>query len=201
VNPIALRLEGILNRVIRDSGADQHLRNLEGRVVAVSIRGLDVTGYAAVSNGAIRVVGTPDEAPDITVSGTPGALMQLCRRGADPELFRTGSVRIEGDAQSMLDIKALFSALDFDAEEALAKILGDTLARKAANGVRSLSRWAKGAADSGAAGLAETLVEETRLLASRPRAERFIDNVDTLRDDMARLQQRIERLRAAAKPG
>ena len=47
----------------------------------------------------------------------------------------------------------------------------------------------------------ETLVEETRLLASRPRAERFIDNVETLRDDMARLQQRIERLQAAVAPG
>jgi ubiquinone biosynthesis protein UbiJ len=56
-------------------------------------------------------------------------------------------------------------------------------------------------ADSGAAGIAETLVEETRLLASRPRAERFIDNVEKLRDDMARLQQRIERLRAVVAPG
>ena len=110
-------------------------------------------------------------------------------------------MRIEGDAQSMLDIKALFSALDFDAEEALAQILGDTLARKAANGVRTLSRWSEGVVDSGAAGIAETLVEETRLLASRPRAERFIAHVETLRDDMARLQQRIERLRTAAKPG
>jgi|TARA_Y100000310_G_C20682097_1_gene816582 ubiquinone biosynthesis protein UbiJ len=201
VNPIALRLEGIVNRVILDSGAAAHLRNLEGRVVAVSIRGLDATGYAAVSNGAIRVIGVPDQAPDITVSGTANGLMQLCRRGADPELFRGGSVRIEGDAQSMLDIKALFSALDWDAEEALAQILGDTLARKAANGARALNRWAKGAADSGAAGLAETLVEETRLLASRPRAERFVDDVETLRDGTARLQQRIERLRAAAKPG
>ena len=85
--------------------------------------------------------------------------------------------------------------------QTVAQILGDTLARKAANGARALNRWAKGAADSGAAGVAETLVEETRLLASRPRAERFVDDVETLRDGTARLQQRIERLRAAAKPG
>ena len=126
---------------------------------------------------------------------------KFCRSGADPELFRDGSVRIEGDAQSMLDIKALFSTLDFDVEEALAQILGDTLARRAANGVRTLNRWSEGVVDSGAAGIAETLVEETRLLASRLRAERFIDNVEMLRDDMARLQQRIERLQTAVKPG
>ena len=125
--------------------------------------------------------------------------MAFCRLGADPELFRSGSVRIEGDAQSMLELKALFSAIDFDPEEQLAQVMGDTLARKTANGFRSLGRWAEDVADSGAAGIAETLVEETRLLASRPRADRFIDNVETLRDDFARLQQRIERLRAAVK--
>ena len=99
----------------------------------------------------------------------------------------------------MLELKALFSAIDFDPEEQLAQVVGDTLAHKTANGLRSLGRWAEDVADSGAAGIAETLVEETRLLASRPRAERFIDNVETLRDDFARLQQRIERLRAAVK--
>jgi len=201
VNAITSRFEAILNRVIRDSGAEPQLRNLEGRMVAVSIRGMNMTGYATVVSGTIRIIDKPDSAPDVTVLGTPGGLIEFCRSGADPELFRDGSVRIEGDAQSMLDIKALFSTLDFDVEEALAQILGDTLARRAANGVRTLNRWSEGVVDSGAAGIAETLVEETRLLASRLRAERFIDNVEMLRDDMARLQQRIERLQTAVKPG
>ena len=201
VNAVTSRLEAILNRVIGDSGAQAlaHLHNLEGKVIAVTIRGLEVTGYAAVENEGIHIIDTPEQAPDVTVAGSPGDLMAFCRLGADPELFRGGSVRIEGDAQSMLELKALFSVIDFDPEEQLAQVVGDTLARKTANGLRSLGRWAEDVGDSGAAGIAETLVEETRLLASRPRAERFIDNVETLRDDFARLQQRIERLRAAVK--
>ena len=96
MNAISSRLEAVLNRVIRDSGADTHLHNLEGRVVAVSIRGVNVTGYATVVCGAIRMIDKPDSAPDVTVSGTPGGLIELCRSGADSELFRDGSVRIEG---------------------------------------------------------------------------------------------------------
>jgi len=201
LNALTSRLEAILNRMIRDSGAQAlaHLHNLEGKVIAVTIRGLEVTGYAAVENEEIRIIDKTEQAPDVMVAGSPGDLMAFCRLGADPELFRGGSVRIEGDAQSMLELKALFSAIDFDPEEQLAQVVGDTLAHKTANGLRSLGRWAEDVADSGAAGFAETLVEETRLLASRPRAERFIDNVETLRDDFARLQQRIERLRAAVK--
>ena len=199
---VTSRLEAILNRVIGDSGADAmaHLHNLEGKVIAVTIQGLDVTGYAAVKNERIHIIDKPEQVPDVTVTGSPGDLMAFCRLGSDPELFRGGSVRIEGDAHSMLAIKALFSAIDFDPEEQLAQVLGDTLARKTAKGLRSLGRWAEDVADSGAAGIAETLVEEARLLASRPRAERFIDNVETLRDDFARLQQRIERLRAVVEP-
>ena len=201
LNALTSRLEAILNRMIRNSGAQAlaHLHNLEGKVIAVTIRGLEVTGYAAVENEEIRVIDKPEQAPDVTVAGSPGDLMAFCRLGADPELFRGGSVRIEGDAQSMLELKALFSAIDFDPEEQLAQVVGDTLAHKTANGLRSLGRWAEDVADSGAAGIAETLVEETRLLASRPRADRFIDKVETLRDDFARLQQRIERLRPAVK--
>ena len=201
VKAVTSRLEAILNRVIGDSGAQAlaHLHNLEGKVIAVTIRGLEVTGYAAIENEGIHIIDKPDQAPDVTVAGSPGDLMAFCRLGADPELFRSGSVRIEGDAQSMLELKALFSAIDFDPEEQLAQVMGDTLARKTANGFRSLGRWAEDVADSGAAGIAETLVEETRLLASRPRADRFIDNGETLRADFARLQQRIERLRAAVK--
>ena len=53
VNAVTSRLEAILNRVIGDSGAQAvaHLHNLEGKVIAVTIRGLKVTGYATVENG------------------------------------------------------------------------------------------------------------------------------------------------------
>jgi ubiquinone biosynthesis protein UbiJ len=57
-----------------------------------------------------------------------------------------------------------------------------------------LGHWAADATDSGTANVAEFLVEEARLLASRPRVERFIAGVDQLRDDAERLGQRIERL-------
>jgi ubiquinone biosynthesis protein UbiJ len=124
----------------------------------------------------------------------------MLRFGPDPALFRDGAVTIEGDAEAISNLKSLLGVLDFDGEEALAQVLGDTLARKAANGARLLGDWTAEITDSGAAGIAETLVEETRLLASRLRTDRFISDLDRLRDDAARLHQRINRLSSLGKP-
>ena len=188
------RLEGVLNRVISDSGALPHLRPLEGRVVAVLVKGLVRTVYFSVHDAQVRLTPAPAGRADVSISGTPGAVTRVVTTGFDPAVFRDGSLTLEGDPETVSDLKTLLGALDPDAEEALARVLGDTLAHKAANGARMLGHWAADAADSGTANVAEFLVEETRLLASRPRVERFIAGVDQLRDDAERLRQRIERL-------
>ena len=79
VNAVTSRLEAILNRVIGDSGAEAlaHLHHLEGKVIAVTIRGLEVTGYAVIENEGIQIVDKPEQAPDVTVAGSPGDLLSL----------------------------------------------------------------------------------------------------------------------------
>ncbi len=42
--PVTEKVESLLNRIIRDSGALDHARALEGRVIAVEIKGIDLGG-------------------------------------------------------------------------------------------------------------------------------------------------------------
>ncbi len=187
------RLEKVFNRIIQDSGASLHARALEGRIILVSVQGIGVEGFAIIRDGQICVVSEVDKAPDISISGTRTGLFKLMRFGPDPAVLREGSVRIEGDGAAMLEFKALLGALDIDAEEELAQIFGDPVAHQLANGARVLGGWASDVADSSLLGIAETLVEESKLLPSRPRAQRFVESIDQLRDDMARLEQRVAR--------
>ena len=196
---ITQRFESILNRIIRDSGALRHARALEGRIIVVTVKGLDLSAYASVQEGLVTVLDDVPDEPDVRISGTPIGLLKLLRVGADPAVLRDGTVRIEGDGSAMLELKALLGALDIDGEEELSQIVGDTLARKLANGARGFAAWASDVADSSLLGIAETLVEESRVLPSRPRTERFVDSVDRLRDDVARLEQRVARLADKAK--
>lgn len=194
MNSLQHRLEGVFNRVISDCAALPQLRPLEGRVVAVVVKGFARTMYFSVHDAKVQLAVAPPGQADVSISGTPGAFTRVIRTGFDPAVFRDGSLTLEGDPETVSDLKTLLGALNLDAEEALAQVLGDTLAHKAANGARMLGHWAADAADSGTANVAEFLVEEARLLASRPRVERFIAGVDQLRDDAERLRQRIDRL-------
>ena len=194
MNSLQHRLEVVLNRVISDCAALPQLRPLEGRVVAVSVKGLVRPIYFSVHDARVQPALAPAGQADVSISGTPGAFIRVIRSGFDPSIFRDGSLTLEGDPETIADLKTLLGALNLDAEEALAQVLGDTLAHKAANGARMFGHWAADATDSGTANAAEFLVEEARLLASRPRVERFIAGVDQLRDDAERLRQRIERL-------
>jgi ubiquinone biosynthesis protein UbiJ len=194
--PVTEKVESLLNRIIRDSGALDHARALDGRVIAVEIKGIDLQRHATFREGEIHLLAESDREADVVISGTPFALVKLIRMGTDPAALRDGSVRIEGDGSAMLDLKALLAALDVDAEEELSQWVGDTLAHKLANGARAFGVWAKDVADSSLMGVAEGLVEESRLLPSPVEVEYFVKGVENLRDDVARLAQRIARLEA-----
>ena len=60
--------------------------------------------------------------------------------------------------------------------------------------MRAAGRWGRQSADNLSLDLKEYLQEEARLLPSRYEIEEFLDQADTLRDDVERLAARVERL-------
>jgi len=84
--------------------------------------------YFSVHDAKVRLVPAPSGQADVSISGTPGAFTRIVRSGFDPSVFRDGSLTLEGDPETVADLKTLLGALDLDAEEALAQVLGDTLA-------------------------------------------------------------------------
>ncbi len=59
MKPLQHRLEGVLNRVIIDSAALPKLRPLEGRVVAILVKGLARIVYFSVHDAQVRLAPVP----------------------------------------------------------------------------------------------------------------------------------------------
>ncbi|MGH8632212.1 MAG: hypothetical protein ACREU7_15805, partial [Burkholderiales bacterium] len=59
---------------------------------------------------------------------------------------------------------------------------------------RSVERWRRATARAAEDNLVEYLTEEKRLLPTRLNAERFMQEVDELRDAVERLDKRLARL-------
>jgi ubiquinone biosynthesis protein UbiJ len=108
-------------------------------------------------------------------------------------------IRSEGDAALLTEIFFLSRNLRWDAAEDLSRVTGDIAAERIVQTVQSTHQQLREAAVNLSQAAAEYWTEERPLLAKPQQIAAFMQQVDTLRDDVARLEQRINRLLADNK--
>ncbi len=113
----------------------------------------------------------------------------------DPERA-TKDVRIEGDAEFAQTLSALARELRWDIEEDVSRVTGDIAAHRLMAGARALQGYARDAAQRLGETASAFLIDEDPTLVPTHMAEQFARDVAALRDDAARLDQRLAQLEA-----
>lgn len=131
-----------------------------------------------------------DAVPNLVVTIGSGALPAFAR-GEDALMREIG---VEGNADLASTVQYLFRHLRWDVEEDLSQLFGDALAHRMVQGGRRFAAWGGEAAEKLAQNLAEYWIEEQPLLARPADVRRFLADVDQLRDDLARIEKRIDAL-------
>lgn len=127
---------------------------------------------------------------DATIHLPPSLAMRLLRQ--DP--LAHSLIKIEGDATLGLEVGKILSAIRWDVEDDLSKVVGDIAAYQVVQlGHEKLQRWQSQAKNLGEM-LVEYWQEERPIMAKKNHIEQFNRSVDTLREDVDRLQQRVEKL-------
>jgi ubiquinone biosynthesis protein UbiJ len=103
-------------------------------------------------------------------------------------------VRIEGDADFANTISQLSQSLKWEAEEDLARLLGDIPAANLVAGAKSVRDTLKSTQQKLAENVAEYFLEENPMLVRPQAVNDFTGDVAKLRDDIERLAKRIERI-------
>lgn len=200
--PLLRLLEGALNRVLAlDSAAASALAPLEGRKVALRLKPWAVPLQLAVSGG--RLHASDADTPDLAITATPGALLALAAERGGFEL-PAGRIDISGDADLARRVQKLIAALDPDWDRPFAQFFGEVAGHQIAKGLRGALSWGRATAKAMLLNSTEYLREESRDLVAPGELAEFVDEVDRTRDDVERLEARIERvarLRAARGAG
>ncbi len=180
-----------INRLLRQNHwALERLRAFAAKVVRIDCfpatlqLGITETGEAATA--------APEITPDVTIRLSPGVLLRIAARDA----AAWNDIAVEGDAQLAATLNHIARNLRWDVEEDLSKVFGDIAAHRMVETGRKLDQWGRQGADNLARSFAEYWTEEQPLIAGRAEVEQFNHDVDTLRDDVARLEKRIEHLAA-----
>lgn len=108
-------------------------------------------------------------------------------------------VRITGNADFADALGFVFRHLRWDLEEDLSRVVGDIAAHRLVDTGVALGRAHKRMVSNLSGNLVEYLTEERPLLTPRALIPAFDDELRTLRDSVARLEKRIDRL-GARKP-
>lgn len=108
-------------------------------------------------------------------------------------------IHSEGDAALLTEIFFLSRNLRWDAAEDLSRVTGDIAAERIVQTVQGKHQQLRDAAVNLSQAAAEYWTEERPLLAKPQQVAAFMQQVDTLRDDVARLEQRISRLTTTNK--
>ena len=178
-----------INHLLRGaSWAREELQRFAGRTARIESAPFGIS-LTVLESGevAMAAAGTP---PAVTVKLTPGQMLRLAAR--DETVWR--EIEVAGNAEFAAAIHHLARNLRWDVEEDLSRVFGDIAAHRMAETGRTFRRWGEQALDNTGRSFAEYWTEEQPLIAGGRDLEQFNRAVDQLRDDVARLEKRIERL-------
>ena len=188
-------LEAALNSYIRlDASAAMRLTEMQGRVIRLEILGIDQQVFILPQDDGVMLLGEFDAEADTTLSGTPLAFAKLGLADDTAPILFSGEIRISGDTRLGHQFKKILAAIDIDWEEELAKRVGDLAAHQAGNIFRGMQQWWQRSRTSCELDIGEYLQEESHVLPSLAEVERFVRDVDELREATDRLEARLHRL-------
>lgn len=195
-HPFTAILETGINAVLRlDPEARRCLGELSGRRIRLRIERQQQTWLlldVLPDEAGLRLRPSADDVrADVEISGEPGFFFRLPgRAGATPA---AGELRIRGDLALGNRFREILEHIDPDFEEALVPFTGDVVAHQLGRLARGATAFGRQAAGTLAQDAAEYFREEARLLARRDQVDQFLKDVDRLRDDVERFEQRLKR--------
>lgn len=192
---LATAAETVLNHALQLAPhSSAGLASLSGKRIKIEIQALNLHFTLLPSAQSILVFSSDMGAVDACVQGPPFSLLRLLAQ-TDANLAQ--SVKIKGDIGAVQQLQKVLQQLDIDWEEQFSKLLGDLPAHSLGNLLRRGHQHLHQGLNSFRDDLEEYLQQEARHLPSAPEVEHFLTAIDHLRDDVARLEQRIQRLTKA----
>lgn len=191
--PAARPFAAAINHLLaRESWARERLSQHAGHTAQLTVT--PITLHLQVTeDGYVRA---QDEVPAQSASNVrievPLSALSDFAAGGQAAVMK--HVKIEGDAEFANTISYLAQHLRWEVAEDLSRLIGDTAAHRLTETARAAADHAKRTGRTAMESLVDYLVEENPQLVRRPELDEFSAQVTRMRDDLARLEKRLERL-------
>jgi len=113
-----------------DSSAVIKRKQLNGTIIGVSLKELDIPLYFIISEQQVDVINKFEGKADCYINVSFSALNQLQDNHQLTHLIKSGQLEVEGDIQLVQQFASLLTDMQIDWEEHLSQKVGDVLAHK-----------------------------------------------------------------------
>jgi len=180
----------LLNRLLAaEDWARQRLAPFAGETIELRAPPLPTLRFVVLEGGSVHAADKTAD-PGLTMTLKPELLVALARG----EEHAMRAVEVQGNAGLAAEVLVLARHLRWDLEEDLSRVFGDVVAHRLADAARAFAAWHVEAAQRLAGALVDYAAEEKKLLVRRAELETLAQPIAQLRDAIARLDKRLERL-------
>jgi ubiquinone biosynthesis accessory factor UbiJ len=184
----AVAFSFVLNRLLAaEDWARQRLSPFAGETLELRAPPLPTLRLQILEGGTVQAGGAE---PGLTMTLKPELLVALARG----EEHAMRAVDVQGNARLAAEVLVLARHLRWDLEEDLSRLFGDVVAHRLAGAARAFAAWHVDAAQRVAGALVDYATEEKKVLVRRADLETLAQPLAQLRDAIARLDKRLERL-------
>jgi ubiquinone biosynthesis protein UbiJ len=188
-------LKPLLTRLLehlsdQNQWARQALLPFAGKTVRINLAPVNAS-LTILEDGGLAMAGETAQY-EASISLTPSLALRLLAKDTAAQT----QIKVEGDTELATALAKVLQAMKWDYEEDLSQVFGDISATKINEFGKHVVHTAKKQSINLAEMLTEYLQEEQPLIAKKRHIEKFIQEVDQLRDDTARLEKRLAKLAA-----
>ncbi len=174
-----------------DPELSEKMTILAGRVISLYFKGIDKTLYFLPDNHHLQVLTYYDGNVDTGISGTPLSVIKMLVKPNVATMLLKGEVEISGDTHLGNTFKKLFREMEINWQQPLSQIIGDSATQGLEQSVKHFNQWWSKSFSSLGQDASEYLQEESRDVVTEAEQEIFNQQVDTLRNDIDRLEARL----------
>jgi len=175
--------------LLQENWASKRLQLHAGKTVRFSILPFLGVNLTVQDNGEL-LSAMSNVTIDTNITIIPGLLPLMLAH--DEEAY--DKIKISGDTVFAEELLFISKNLHWEVEQDLSRIMGDILAHRIVQTSEDIKQWHNKAILNLSEALAEYWTEEQPLLAKSTLIHEFISEVSTLREDVRRLEKRVEKI-------
>lgn len=194
MNNLSLNLfSNFINKLISlDIETKSKIVCLNNKNIIIEISNLNIEIWCLVNNTQIKLSLMPcDKEASVKLIGTSSDYIKALLSKSKNPMDKFKGINISGELETAQILQNIISNLDIDWEEHLSKYTGDIAANEIGKFVEKTKNKIKNVSAEILGMTEEYIKYEKRLVANKTNITKFITEVDELRDNVERLEARI----------